>query len=168
MSIRNGHRIVIVALVLALARLNVDTAAQSSRAPQRYVPKPADFAVVCTLFNGPSKIGKVELPDIPITYDAHFVIGARVERLEFGKSPWPAGTLVNFVTHSPTLLFGGRFAGDQFRLTLSPFRPTTREDRIWFAPETRYLLQAIERVNPPHGRKGGPDEALHPTHRGRG
>lgn len=151
---RNGHCIVIAGVVLAVVTFNGDTTGQSSRARQRNVPKPGDFAVVCTLFNGPPKTGKVELPDIPITYDAHFIIGARVERLDFGTSPWPAGTLVNFVIHSPTLLFGGPFSGEQFKLTFSPFHPMTREDRIWFAPETRYLLQAIERVNPPNGGKG--------------
>ena len=138
----------VVVAVLAVAICDVGTAAQASRTRPTYTPKPTDFAVVCTLFNGPPKGGKVQLPDLPVTYDAHIVIGARVERLEFGKSPWPAGTLVNFVIHSPTTLFGGRFSGEQFVLTFSRFRPATREEKTWFAPETRYLLQAVEKVGP--------------------
>jgi hypothetical protein len=78
------------------------------------------------LFNGPPTAGIVTLPEVPITYDANFVIWARVERLVFGKSPWPVGTLVNFLIHSPTLLLGRGFSGGQFRLTFSPFSPTTR------------------------------------------
>ena len=39
-------------------------------------------------------------------------------------------------------------------MTFSPFRPTTPEDKIWFSPDTKYLLQAIERV-PPKSGKGG-------------
>jgi hypothetical protein len=138
---------VLVALLLAVLGAS-GTAEQASRSQPNYSPKPKDFSVSCRLFNGPLKGAKVELPDLPITYDAHFVIGARVERLEFGKSPWPVGTSLNFVVHSPTRLFGGQFSGEQFVLTFSPFRPTTREDKIWFSPETQYLLQAIERLQP--------------------
>lgn len=135
------------------------TADQAPRPPAKYAPKPTDFAIVCTVFNGPPKGGKVELPDLPITYDAHFVLGARVDRLEFGKSPWPVGTLLNFVVHSPTGLFGGRFSEEQFVLTFSPFRPTTPEDKVWFSSETQYLLRAIERVRPKSGRVGvGPQK----------
>ena len=147
---RVAHCLVVIA-ASAVSICDVGAAAQASGARPKYIPKPTDFAVVCTLFNGPARGGNVHLPDLPITYDAHVVIGARVERLEFGTSPWPVGTNVNFVIHSPTILFGSRFSGEQFVLTFSRFRPTSREDQIWFAPETRYLLQAIERVSPPKG-----------------
>lgn len=148
------RRACILVVILMAATSTSGTADQASRSRPKYVPKPTDFAVVCTLFNGSPKDAKVELPDIPITYDAHFVIGARVERAEFGKSPWPVGTSLNFVVHSPTRLFGGPFSGEQFVLTFSPFRPTTREDKIWFSRETRYLLQAIERVRAKSGKGG--------------
>ena len=110
-----------------------------------YVRMANDFSIVCTLFNKPPS-GAKALPDTPITYDAHFLIVARIEEVQFGKSPWPAGSLVNFVVHSPTMLFGGRFSGKQFVLTFSPFRPATEEDKTWFAPETQYILRAVERV----------------------
>ena len=96
----------VVVAVLTATTGTSGTAEQASRSGPKYKPKPTDFAIVCTLFNGPPKGAKVELPDVPITYDAHFVVGARVERLEFGNSPWVVGTSLNFVIHSPTILLG--------------------------------------------------------------
>jgi hypothetical protein len=63
------------------------------------------------LFTGRLKGAKVQGPNLPITYDAHVVVGARVDRLEFGKSPWPVGTSLIFVVRSLTRLFGSRFSG---------------------------------------------------------
>jgi hypothetical protein len=150
-----ARRGVVVAVIVTVALLNLSAAAQESSARPKYVPKAGDFMVVCTLYNGPPKGGKVELPEVPITYDANFIIGARVEFVKFGNSPWPVGTLVNFLIHSPTLLLGWEFSGKQYTLTFSPFVPTTPEDKVWFAPETRYLLKAIEKVVPPSAGKGG-------------
>lgn len=138
--------VLLVLGVLLAVGIELDAGEQKGPARPKYVRKPNDFAVICTLFNGPPKEGKVTLPNLPITYDANFVIGARVEGIEFGKSPWPAGTLLNFLIHSPTLTFGNRFDGERFVLTFSPFRPKTASDKIWFAPETEYLLRDIERV----------------------
>ena len=144
----------LVVLVLTAATGTSGTAIQSPRSEPKYVPKPTDFAIVCTLFNEPPTGSKVEGPDLPITYDAHIVVVARVERVEFGKSPWPVGTLLNFVVHSPTMSFGDRFAGTQFVLTLSPFRTATPDEKIWFSPETKYLLQAVEKVKPKSSNGG--------------
>jgi hypothetical protein len=168
--LRSNACILVGVLMVTLSTFG--TADQAPRSPPKYAPKPTDFAIVCTLSNGPPKGAKVELPDLPITYDAHFVTGAHVDRLEFGKSPWPVGTSLNFVVHSPTRLFGARFSEEQFVLTFSPFRPTMREDKIWFSPETQYLLQAIERVRPKSGRSGIehalPADAVRPIMKRRG
>ena len=145
---RHIATIVIVA-VLAVSICTVGAAAQASRPRPKYSRKPSDFTIVCTLFNGPLNHAKARRPDVPVTYDAHFVIGARVERVESGQSPWTVGTLVNFVVHSPTTLLGHRFSGEQFVLTFSRFRPSSQSDKTWFAPETRYLVQAVERAPPP-------------------
>lgn len=67
----------------------------------KYVPKPGDFSVVCTLFSGPPPGARVTLPAIPITYDAHIIVGARVEAVTLGTSPWPPGTALRFLIHSP-------------------------------------------------------------------
>jgi hypothetical protein len=83
---------------LALATLSTATADQISNARPKYIPKPTDFAIVCTVYKSPLKDRRVALPDVPITYDARISIGALVERLEFGRAPWPVGTRVNFLT----------------------------------------------------------------------
>lgn len=113
----------------------------------RYVPKRGDFTVVCTLFNSDPP-GRVSLSDIPITYDPMFVVGARVEHVMLGTSPWKVGESVRFLIHSPTLMLGGyQFDGQRFSMTFSPFRPKTKDDKIWFKPETRYLLRWIEKID---------------------
>jgi hypothetical protein len=152
MHLRLRGCLLVMVVVLTVATNTSGTAEQATHSGPKYIPKPTDFAIVCTLFNGPPKGAEVELPDVPITYDARIVVGARVERLEFGNSPWVVGTSLSFVIHSPTVLLGDRFSGEQFVLTFSPFRPTTPEDKIWFSPDTKYLLQAIERVPPKSGK----------------
>jgi hypothetical protein len=137
--------------VTIAAALTVLAAGAQGTAPDKgqrtpYKPTPSDFVVVCTLFKGPAPGATALTPKEPITYDPQFQIGARVERVTLGKSPWRAGDRVTFVIHSPTLLLSNDFSGQEFELTFSPFRPTTRSDKVWFNPETRYLLQAIERV----------------------
>jgi hypothetical protein len=133
-------------MLLALAAVVVASHAAGEQNGQRtaYEPKPGDFVVVCTLFNGRPPGATASTPTEPITYDPRFAVGARVERIALGESPWRAGDLVTFVIHSPTLLLGPSFAGQQFALTFSPLRPRTNSDKRWFDPETRYLLQRIE------------------------
>jgi hypothetical protein len=110
-----------------------------------YARKPGDFVIVCTLFNGPPPGPPPKLKEILITYDPRFVIGARVEEVSFGKSPWPKGETLSFLIHSPALMLGGyAFSGKRFSLTFSPFVPKSKEDRIWFNPETRQLLRWVE------------------------
>jgi hypothetical protein len=119
----------------------------TARAIEKYLAKPGDFTIVCTLFKSDPP-GKVFLADIPITYDPMFLIGARVEEVTFGTSPWKAGTSIRFTIHSPTLLLGGyRFDGQRYSMTFSPFRPHGKDDEIWFKPETRYLLKWIEKAS---------------------
>ena len=111
----------------------------------KYVPRPGDFTVVCTLFSGPPPDAKLILPDIPITYDAHIIVGAKVEAVTLGTSPWPPGTALRFLIHSPSLMLGGYgFSGRRFALTFSHFWPTTKDDLVWFDPSTRYLLRWLE------------------------
>jgi len=111
-----------------------------------YKPKASDFVVVCTLFKGRAPGATASTTKEPITYEPRFEIGARVERVTLGESPWRAGDRVTFLIHSPTLLLPSDFAGQEFELTFSRFRPTTESDKVWFEPETRYLLQWIERA----------------------
>jgi hypothetical protein len=115
----------------------------------KYELQPGDFTIVCTLFH-PDQVPadfKVSLPDIPITYDAHILLHARVESVSAGASPWPPGTALRFLVHSPARMFGGYgFSGAQFSLTFSPFTPRTEDELVWFEPTMRYVLRAIEVV----------------------
>ena len=116
---------------------------------RKYVPKKDDFTVVCTLFNGKPPDIKEGPPYIPITYDPNIILGARIEGVTFGSSPWQPGTSVQFLVHSPALLLGkyAYSSGHRFALTFSHFHPTTKEDHILFKPDTQYTLQWIEKVN---------------------
>jgi hypothetical protein len=111
-----------------------------------YKPKSGDFVVVCTLFKGRAPGATAATPQEPITYDPRFEVGARIERVALGNSPWRAGSLVTFFIHSPSLLLRGNYSGQQFALTFSRFRATTDSDKVWFKPGTRYVLQGIEPV----------------------
>ena len=111
-----------------------------------YKPKSGDFVVVCTLFTGRAPGASAATPNEPITYDPRFDLGVRIERVTVGNSPWRVGDLVTFLIHSPTLLLGGNYSGQQFALTFSPFRAKTESDKVWFKPETRYVLQWVEPV----------------------
>jgi hypothetical protein len=126
----------------------------------KYELQPGDFTIVCRLFN-PDQVPadfKVSLPDIPITYDARILLNARVESVAAGESPWPPGTALQFVVHSPTLMSGGYgFSGAQFSLTFSPFTPRTEDELVWFEPTMRYILRAIEGVEP-EASDGAPPE----------
>jgi hypothetical protein len=138
----------VTVLIAAFPALVMATQAADVKNGQRtrYKPEPRDFVVVCTLFKGRAPGSTEATPTEPITYDPRFEIGARVERIALGEPPWRVGDRVTFVIHSPSLLLGSRFVGEQFELTFSPFRPTTKNDKVWFRPETRYLLQWVERA----------------------
>src|SRR3954468_17111110 len=77
-------------------------------------PAASDFVVVCTLFKSRAPGATASTPKEPITYDPRFEIGARVERVTLGKSPWRAGDRVTFVIHSPTLLLANDFSDQEF------------------------------------------------------
>ena len=111
-----------------------------------YKPKSGDFVAVCTLFKGRAPGASASTPKEPITYDPRFELGARVERVTAGDSPWRVGDLVTFLIHSPSLLLGDNYSGQQFALTFSPFRARSESDKVWFKPETRYIVQWVERV----------------------
>jgi hypothetical protein len=137
-----------VTIVATFAVLAAGTQVTAQDRGQRtaYKPTASDFVVVCTLFKGRAPGATASTPKEPITYDPRFEIGARVERVTLGKSPWRAGDRITFVIHSPTVLLANDFSGQEFELTFSPFRPTTKSEKVWFEPETRYLLQRIERA----------------------
>ena len=120
--------------------------AAHTRQRTTYKPKSADFKVVCTLFKGRAPGATASTPREPITYDPRFELGARIERVTLGNSPWRVGDLVTFVIHSPSLLLGGAYPGQQFVLTFSPFRAKTEADKVWFEPGTRYVLQWVEPI----------------------
>lgn len=132
--------------VLAVIGAGTEITAQDNARQDSYKLRPSDFMVVCTLFNGPAPGSTASTPKEPITYDPRFEIGARIERVTLGKSPWRAGDRVTFVIHSPAILLRNDFSAQQFELTFSSFRPTSKSDKAWFEPETRYLLQHIDRV----------------------
>lgn len=139
-------RTLLVAACVA-AVMASQTAGEQNGRRAAYKLKPGDIVIVCTVFKGRAPGTTVSTPREPITYDPRFDVGARVERVIVGKSPWRVGDLVTFVIHSPTLMLGDSFSGRQFQLTLSPFSPRTDNDRVWFEPETRYLLQWAEPVD---------------------
>lgn len=148
MRIRYATGLTVALLAVLLAGNEVT--AQHSGQRTVYQPKPLDFAVVCSLFSGRAPGARASTPKEPITYDPRFEIGARVERITLGKSPWRPGDRVTFVIHSPALLLPSDFSGQEFELTFSPFRPTTESDKVWFELETRYLLRRIERAKAPN------------------
>ena len=132
--------------ILAVLVTASDVVAQDNGKRAAYKRKPSDFVIVCTLYKGRAPGATASTPKEPITYDPRFEIGARVERVTLGESPWRAGDRVTFVIHSPASLLPSDFAAQEFELTFSPFRPTTKSDKVWFEPETRYLLRSIERA----------------------
>src|SRR5215510_12343925 len=93
--------------------------AASAQSPT-YKPKSGDFIVVCTLFKERAPGATDSTPVEPITFDPRFEIGARVERVVLGKSPWRVGSVVTFVIHSPVQLLPDSFEGKQYTLTFSP------------------------------------------------
>ena len=135
---------IILVAAFAAAGMGEETLDQREGQRTRYKPAPRDFIVVCTLFKGRAPGASDSTPRLPITYDPRFDVGARVERVTLGESPWRIGDVVTFVIHSTTLTLGNRFAGQPFALTFSHFRPTTKTDNVWFDPETRYLLRWAE------------------------
>ena len=140
-----GCRWVLMLLVATCAPLVTSMQSVYAGAQRhKYKPTSGDFVVVCTLFNGRAPGATDSTPEEPITYDPRVDIGARVERVVLGKSPWPVGSVVTFVIHSPALMLGVGFEGKQYSLTFSRFHPTTDSDKVWFRPDTRYLLQWIE------------------------
>ena len=134
------------ALAVAVGAIATPVRSQDSGHRTTYTPGQSDFTIVCTLFDRRAPGATASTPREPITYDPRFEIGARVQRVTLGKSPWPAGDRVTFVIHSPTLLLQNDFSGQQFELTFSPFRPTSKSDKVWFEPDTHYLLRHLERV----------------------
>jgi hypothetical protein len=136
----------VAVFALGASSVPVPTAPPARQVRPKYVPKAGDFAVICSLFMKDPP-GHVNLPDIPITYDPRFLIGARVEQVTLGSSPWKVGESVRFLIHSPTLTLGGYpVDGQRYVLTFSPFRPKTEDDKVWFKPETKYLLRSIEKA----------------------
>jgi hypothetical protein len=135
-------------MTLAVLVAATGLTAQQNGRRSGYKPTASDFVVVCTLFNGRAPGATASTAKEPITYDPRFEIGARIERVTLGKSPWRPDDRLTFVIHSPSLLLAKDFSGQQFELTFSPFRPTTESDKVWFLPETRYLLRWIERARP--------------------
>jgi hypothetical protein len=143
---RASRSSVVTALIAAFPALAMATQAADVKNGQRprYKPEPRDFVVVCTLFKGRAPGATDSTPTEPVTHDPRFEIGARVERIALGESPWRVGDRVTFVIHSPSVLLPSSFVGQQFELTFSPFRPTTKSDKVWFRPETRYLLKWVQ------------------------
>jgi hypothetical protein len=116
----------------------------------RYQPMAGDFSILCTLFNGPPPGQKNSPSPIPITYDPRFIIGAQLESVTLGTSPWPMGSTVQFLIHSPSLLFGGYgFSGRKYVLTFSPFMPGTKDELLLYPQSMRYVLRWIEPAAPP-------------------
>ncbi len=142
-------RSVLIGITCAVLEFASPVSAAERTRPTRYQPQPGDFTLVCTLFKGPAPGSSLQAPVVPITYDPRFQIGARIERVTRGIAPWRVGQIVTFVIHSPSLLLPGNFAGQQFVLTFSHFRPTTENDKVWFEVKTRYLLRWIERSAAP-------------------
>src|SRR5262249_31413268 len=131
-------------LVAACAAMVMSMPSLSAGAQRpEYKPKHGDVVVVCTLFKGRAPGAADSTPVEPITYDPRFDIGARVDRVVLGQSPWRVGSVVTFVIHSPALLLSANFEGKEYALTLSPFSPA-ESDKAWFRPDTRYLLQSVE------------------------
>lgn len=76
-----------------------------------------------------------KLPRIPITFDPHFEILVKVEKVLSGNSPWAAGASVVFIIHSPGRTFQTHeMSGQKFLFTFS-----TEVDNYW----CKYCLQDV-------------------------
>lgn len=137
-------------LLLAQEKTHSPNPSPRPQSITRYQPKAGDFSILCTLFNGPPPGQKNSPSPIPITYDPHFIMGAQLESVTLGTSPWPIGSKVQFLIHSPSLLFGGYgFSGRRYVLTFSPFMPGTEGELRLYPQPMRYVLRWIEPAAPP-------------------
>jgi hypothetical protein len=138
--------VLLTATVVAALCVGTQVPGQAQQARPDVAPS-REFAIVCTfLKNVPNGLNS-EAPRVPITEDPRFLVTARVERIERGASPWKIGSIVNFIIHSPAVMFGGAPQdGQRFLLTFSPFQPVTKRDKLWFDPKTRYLLESLVKI----------------------
>ena len=119
--IQRNVRHCLMGLLIAVTALATNSSPAAKQQP-KYVLKPSDFVLSATLFNGDPPGIKQSQPYVPITYDANIVIGARLEQIAVGKSPWPKGTLLRFLVHSPAMIFGGSgFSGPRFIMIFFTF-----------------------------------------------
>jgi hypothetical protein len=106
----------IVAVTLGVIGL---TSIVSVAAGQTEKPARPTFAFLGTVDMQKSDVPK-DMPLVPVTFDARFVIRVRIDRILAGEAPWKQGTTVAFLIHSPARMFG-RYdvKGEQFRFTFA-------------------------------------------------
>jgi hypothetical protein len=55
---------------------------------------------------------------VPVKFDARFAVPVRIDKVLSGESPWPVGSSLSLLIHSPAQTFGGANAlGKAFRFT---------------------------------------------------
>lgn len=137
---------------------------QAAPTPESIPPRPyvsatpaiqaGDFELICTVYNGGPPGMPSDAPAIPLSFDPRFEIGARVESVAFGTTPWPPGRLLRFLIHSPTRTFGGYgFSGRRYRLR---FRQKISKG----SPEFSLIYLAAE----PADSEGRTSAVLSPRH----
>jgi len=118
-----------IILIVSLISITLLASAQQTK------PEASDFVILGSVFMSKAEPDP-NLPRFPITYDPHFEILVKVQKVLSGSSPWAAGTSVVFIIHSPGLMFHTYdMSGQNFVFTFTP-----EPDNSW----CRYCLKDLQ------------------------
>jgi hypothetical protein len=123
-------------LTLALAMLSTtgDSGSQSGNAAKQ------TFALLGTVDMQNADLPK-DVPLVPVTFDARFVIRVRIDKVLVGESPWKEGATVAFLIHSRSRMFGRHnVKGEQFRFTFEVQKGPVAER------DCRYCITALAKT----------------------
>jgi hypothetical protein len=127
--------------VLAVSEHSPHHAARQTATVRDYQPVPGDFILICTIYENDPPGATPPIPQVPITFDPRFVVGARVENVLSGPSPWKKGTVLRFLIHSPTLMFVGvNPDGKRYEMT---FSTNTTFDKATGSATMNYVIKAL-------------------------
>jgi hypothetical protein len=125
-------------LTLALAMLS--TTGYSSAGTQTGNTAKQSFALLGTVDMQDADLPK-DVPLVPVTFDARFVIRVRIDKVLVGESPWKEGATVAFLIHSPSRMFGRHnVKGEQFRFTFAVEKGPVAER------DCRYCITALAKA----------------------
>lgn len=118
-----------IILIVSLISMPLLASAQQTK------PGASDFVILGSVFMSKAEPDP-NLPRVPVTYDPHFEILVKVQKVLSGSSPWAAGASVVFIIHSPGLMFSTHeMSGQNFVFTF-----TAEADNYW----CRYCLKDLK------------------------